>query len=107
MSHRATISLELQRLRTLLKVHSIELHAKLLRARELPALLAAHVDPMVCAWVRHFARGSDDMRVGPLIRAWFRWYARQRRPGAYLGVEVRVAGLTRMFSGSCVSDTPG
>ena len=90
-----------------MKVHSIELHAKLLRARELPALLAAHVDPMVCAWVRHFARGSDDMRVGPLIRAWFRWYARQRRPGAYLGVEVRVAGLTRMFSGSCASDTPG
>ena len=107
VSHRATISLELQRLRTLLKVHSIELHAKLLRARELPALLAAHVDPMVCAWVRHFARGSDDMRVGPLIRAWFRWYARQRRPGAYLGVEVRVAGLTRIFSGSCASDTPG
>jgi len=32
VSHRATISLELQRLRTLLKVHSIELHAKLLRA---------------------------------------------------------------------------
>ena len=75
--------------------------------RELPALLAAHVDPMACAWVRHFARGSDDMRVGPLIRAWFRWYARQRRPSAYLGVEVRVAGLTRMFSGSCASDTPG
>ena len=75
--------------------------------RELPALLAAHVDPMACAWVRHFARGSDDMRVGPLIRAWFRWYARQRRPGAYLGVEVRVAGLTRMFSGSRASDTPG
>ena len=33
VSHRATILLELQRLRTLLKVHSIELHAKLLRAR--------------------------------------------------------------------------
>jgi len=33
VSHRATISLGLQRLRTLLKVHSIELHAKLLRAR--------------------------------------------------------------------------
>ena len=32
VSHRAFISLELQRLRTLLKVHSIELHAKLLRA---------------------------------------------------------------------------
>ena len=33
VSHRAFISLELQRLWTLLKVHSIELHAKLLRAR--------------------------------------------------------------------------
>jgi len=33
VSHRAFISLELQRLRTLLKIHSIELHAKLLRAR--------------------------------------------------------------------------
>ena len=33
VSRRAPISLELQRLRTLLKVHSIELHAKLLRAR--------------------------------------------------------------------------
>ena len=47
MSRRAYISLELQRLRTLLKVHSIELHAKLLRARELPAFLAARVDPCV------------------------------------------------------------
>ena len=33
VSRRASISLELQRLRTLLKVHSIELHAKLLQAR--------------------------------------------------------------------------
>ena len=47
VSHRAPISLELQRLRTLLKVHPIELHAKLLRARELPAFLAARVDPCV------------------------------------------------------------
>ena len=56
-------------------------------ARELPAFLAA--------------------RVGPLIRAWVRWYARQRRPGAYLGVGARVMGLTRIVSGSCASDTPG
>ena len=87
VSHRAFISLELQRLWMLLKVHSIELHAKLLRARELPAFLAAH--------------------VSPTLRAWVRWYACGRRPGAYLGVDVRVTGLTRMFSGSCVSDTPG
>ena len=51
-------------MRTLLKIHSIELHAKLLRARELPALLAARVDPLIRAWVRHFARGSDGTRVG-------------------------------------------
>ena len=94
-------------MRTLLKVHSIELHAKLLRARLLPAFLAAHVGPMVCAWVRHLARGPSNPHVGPLIRAWARWHARGRRSGAYLGVCVRVAGLTRMFSGSCASDTPG
>ena len=49
VSRRAFISLELQRLRTLLKIHSIELHAKLLRARLLPAFLAAHVDPLLRA----------------------------------------------------------
>ena len=69
VSHRVSISLELQRLWMLLKVHSIELHAKLLRARELLAFLASRVDPMVCAWVRHFARGSDGMRVGSAAQA--------------------------------------
>ena len=34
-------------MQTLLKVHPIELHAKLLRARLLPAFLAARVDPCV------------------------------------------------------------
>ena len=63
VSHRAFISLELQRLLTLLKIHSIELHAKLLRARLPPALLAARVGPLVCAW-------SDGMRLGPTLRAW-------------------------------------
>ena len=105
--HHATISLGLQRLRTLLKVHSIELHAKLLRARELPALLPARVGPLIRAWVRHLARGSSNPHVDPLTRTWTRWHARGRRPGAYLGVGVRVAGLTRMFSGSCASDAPG
>ena len=51
VSHRAFISLELQRLRTLLKIHSIELHVKLLRARLLPAFLAARVDPLIRAWI--------------------------------------------------------
>ena len=64
VSHRATISLELQHLRTLLKVHPIELHAKLLRARELPAFLAARVGPLIRTWVRHLACGSDGTRVG-------------------------------------------
>ena len=59
------------------------------------------------AWVRSFARGFDTSHVDPLIRTWARWHARGRRSGAYLGVCVRVAGLTRMFSGSCASDTPG
>ena len=47
VSHRAFISLELQRLWTLLKIHSIELHVKLLRARLLPAFLAARVGLIV------------------------------------------------------------
>ena len=64
------MSLELQRLWKLLKVHSVELHAKLLRARAACVPRRARepdtsrVGPMVCAWVRHFARGSDGMRVG-------------------------------------------
>ena len=81
VSHCVFILLELQRLRTLLKVHPIELHAKLLQAH------------------------ASCLRSSP--RTWIRWHARQRRPGAYLGVEVRVAGLTRIVSGSCASDTPG
>ena len=94
--HRATISLGLQRLWTLLKVHSIELHAKLLRGCALAR-----------TWARWHARGPDTSRVDPVVCAWVRWYACGRRPGAYLGVDVRVTGLTRMFSGSRVSGTPG
>ena len=51
------------------------------------------------------APSASCLRSSP--RTWIRWHARQRRPGAYLGVEVRVAGLTRIVSGSCASDTPG
>ena len=59
-------------------------------------------------WARSFARGPAIAGAGPLIRAWFRWYARgRRRPRASLGVGVRVAGLTRIVSGSCASDMPG
>ena len=96
VSHRAFISLELQRLRMLLKVHSIELHAKLLRGCALAR-----------TWARWHARGPGTSRVDPVVCAWVRWYACGRRPGAYLGVDVRVTGLTRMFSGSRASDTPG
>ena len=96
VSHRAFISLELQRLRMLLKVHSIELHAKLLRGCALARTR-----------VRWHARGPDTSSVGPILGAWVRWYACGRRPGAYLGVDVRVTGLTRMFSGSRASGAPG
>jgi len=58
VSHRVSILLELQRLRTLLKIHSIELHAKLLRA------CASCLRSSPRARVRHFARGSGGMRVG-------------------------------------------
>ena len=99
-----------------LKVHSIELHAKLLRGCALARTWArwhargpdtSHAGPTLRAWARHFERGPDTWRVGPILGAWTRWYARGRRPGAYLGVDVRVTGLTRMFSGSRASDTPG
>ena len=53
------------------------------------------------------ARGPDTSHVGPTPRAWVRWYARGRRPRAYLGVCVRVTGLTRIVGGSCASDAPG
>ena len=75
--------------------------------RYAPGSDTSHVGPMACAWARHFARGSDGMRLGPTPRTWVRWHARGRRPGAYLGVGVRVAGLTRIVSGSRASDTPG
>ena len=116
VSHRAFISLELQRLRMLLKVHSIELHAKLLRGCALARTWArwhargpdtSHAGPTLRAWARHFERGPDTSSVGPILGAWVRWYACGRRPGAYLGVDVRVTGLTRMFSGSRASGTPG
>ena len=58
-------------------------------------------------WALQSARGPSNPHGDPLIRTGTRWHARGRRPGAYLGVGVRVAGLTRMFSGSCASDTPG
>ena len=102
VSHRVSISLELQRLRTLLKIHSIELHAKLLRGCALARTRArwhargtntSHVDPILGAWARHFVRGSDGMRG--------------RRSGAYLGVGVRVMGLTRIVGDSRASDAPG
>ena len=69
--------------------------------------------PLICAWARHFARGPDTSRVGPMVCAWVRHFLRGsdglrgRRSGAYLGVGVRVMGLTRIVSGSCASDTPG
>ena len=116
VSHRVSISLELQRLRMLLKVHSIELHAKLLRGCALARTWArwhargpdtSHAGPTLRAWARHFERGPDTSSVGPILGAWVRWYACGRRPGAYLGVDVRVTGLTRMFSGSRASGTPG
>ena len=78
VSHRVSISLELQRLRTLLKIHSIELHAKLLRGCALARTWDQHlargsdtsrVGPVVCVWVRYLARGSGGMRVGGAAQA--------------------------------------
>ena len=73
-----------------------------------PNRIACETAPSArAACVPRRARGPAHSHVGPTPRMWVRWHARGRRPGAYLGVEVRVAGLTRMFSGSCASDMPG
>ena len=78
VSHRAAISLELQRLRTLLKIHSIELHAKLLRGCALARTRdqwhargtnTSRVGPTLRAWARYLARGPDGMRVGGAAQA--------------------------------------
>ena len=90
MSHRVSISLELQRLRTLLKVHPIELHAKLLRGCALAR-----------TWARYLARGPDTWRVDPVVCAW-------AAPPRRISRGWRACyGLTRMFSGSRASGTPG
>ena len=94
VSHRAAISLELQRLRTLLKIHSIELHAKLLRA------CASCLRSSPRTWTRSFARGFDTSRVGPLICA---WAAPRRISRGWRACY----GLTRIVSGSRASGTPG
>ena len=47
-----------------------------------------HVGPMICTWALSSARG-------------------QRRPRAGYGVYVRIKGLTRIFSGSRATNTPG
>ena len=70
VSHRATISLGLHRLRTLLKIHSIELHAKPPRARASCLRSSPHT------WTRHLARGPSKPCVGPTFRTWVRRYAR-------------------------------
>ena len=59
VQHR-TASLELQRFRVMLKVQSIELHAKMPRSRP----NTAHVDPIMCAWVLLSARGRVSVRLG-------------------------------------------
>ena len=109
VSHRAFISLELQRLRMLLKVHSIELHAKLLRGCALARTWArwhargpdtSHAGPTLRAWARYLARGPGGMRVGPMVCVW-------AAPWRISRVGVSVAGLTRIVSGSRASDAPG
>ena len=97
----------------LLKVHSVELHAKLLRG----CALAAHAGPIRrrltagrLTLVHPRARGPAVglLRGGFLGgRAPARTRARscvpgQRRPCAYREVDVRIKGLPRIFSGSRV-----
>ena len=59
------------------------------------------VGPTLGAWVRWYARGTDTSRVDPLIRAW-------AAPPRRISRGWRACyGLTRMFSGSRASGTPG
>ena len=45
--------------------------------------------------------------MGAVTRTWARWSARgQRRPDAYLAVNVRIKGLTRIFRDSRSTNTP-
>ena len=73
----------------------------------------SHVGPTLRTWARHFARGPDTSRVGPMVCAWVRHFVRGsdgmrgRRSGAYLGVGVRVMGLTRIVGDSRASGAPG
>ena len=82
-------TLELQRFRTLLKLHPIELHAKLLRGCALAR-----------TWARYLARGPDTWRVDPVVCA---WAAPRRISRGWRACY----GLTSMFSGSRASGTPG
>ena len=59
-----------------------------------------HVGPMARTRARHFARGPGGMRVGPMVCV---WAAPRRISRGWRACY----GLTRMFSGSRVSGTPG
>ena len=60
-----------------------------------------HAGPMARTWVRHFARGPDTWRVDPVVCVWAAppWRISRGWRACY--------GLTRMFSGSRASGTPG
>ena len=60
-----------------------------------------HVGPMARAWDQHLARGPDTWRVDPVVCAW-------AAPPRRISRGWRACyGLTRMFSGSRASGTPG
>ena len=60
-----------------------------------------HAGPMARAWDQHLARGPDTWRVDPVVCAW-------AAPPRRISRGWRTCyGLTRMFSGSRASGTPG
>ena len=53
------------------------------------------------------ACGRCNSHVGPILHTWARRHARgQRRPDAYLAVNVRIKWLTRIFRDSRATNTP-
>ena len=79
VSSRTFTSLELQRLWKLLKVHSIELHAKLLRASASNAIagpLRRRLTAGRFTLVHLRTRGPANSHVNRLIRAWASSFAR-------------------------------
>ena len=103
VSSRTFTSLELQRLWKLLKVHSIELHAKLLRASASNAIagpLRRRLTAGRLTLVHLRTRGPANSHVNRLIRAWASSFARwPTNTSVGSPAQTRNSGLTCEIAG--------